>query len=529
MKTKNVILSLALASTLGLGVITVSTLVDTRNNDLLKADQTTYTVTLNAANSPSNLTSDFNSEEITAVPSRYAEMGYLQAKKATGSHAVLSQDGGTIRNITSIDVNITSLTVTFTGGTLTLKAGYSDTTDWSIALTSGEAATFEGNRFAVVASVGDVTITSLSYTYTCTAIPTPSNEVSNLAVTFADGDYDTVGTFTVAFDSYTGADKYIGALSRGGTVIEKKTISSGDTFTATKQTTTGTNEGYSFAITAYSGTSHKALTKATAATMNVYYRNAFVDGNSNKWDCYTVDGAPFSTTKFTYANGMNYVGAFNSDFQFDGEGMFSWSTNGKYSGGNAWKGHWTNGVWDLDVAGTFYYPQNWTHPYDGLLHYMDCKESAVGTPNFTTVTAGKYMWDANDTYVGEMAVTAQNAWKRNGLGHQYDETLPLYTAGDWHTSTYNDGNHAELVNRLAALSETNGTLRCGGFYGKFISSSDWISGDGCNVWYANDGVTPVAYITGTYSGKTTRSGPYTGETATIMPGFESATDLTFYW
>ncbi|MFA5442563.1 MAG: InlB B-repeat-containing protein [Bacilli bacterium] len=154
-------------------VSSVAVFAIARNSQSLKqliyGEGPIYTITLNEANTPASLSTDqYGSGEGFA---RYVEFNYTNAKRATGQHVVLGEDGTLINSPDTRITSIKSFVVTFSGGEATLLNGPTvSTLGNSQVLTSGTTVYFTTDPYffsLANSGSGDLTITSLILTYSC--------------------------------------------------------------------------------------------------------------------------------------------------------------------------------------------------------------------------------------------------------------------------------------------------------------------------------------------------------------------------
>jgi len=137
--------------------------------DRVEGDEPTYTITLDASNTPSGLSAEsFGTGTSTA---RYVDFDYTLAKLVNGHHVSLQQNG---RLDNAGDTRITSIKwikAIFTGGTAELTTGWRDspTTNQQV-LTSNVTADFTNNPYYYsIKNTGevDLLLTSLEICYSC--------------------------------------------------------------------------------------------------------------------------------------------------------------------------------------------------------------------------------------------------------------------------------------------------------------------------------------------------------------------------
>jgi len=140
-----------------------------------------YTITLNEANSPLNLAmEEYGSGEGYG---RYVEFKYTLAKLQTGSHAVLGEDGTLFNSDTTRITSIKSITATFTGGQATLEFGPTKTTigDPQV-LTTATPYYFSTDPYFFVLTntgTGSLVLASLVINYSCQDVHSTIEFVTN--------------------------------------------------------------------------------------------------------------------------------------------------------------------------------------------------------------------------------------------------------------------------------------------------------------------------------------------------------------
>ncbi len=140
-----------------------------------------YTITLNEANSPLNLSmEEYGSGEGYG---RYVEFKYTLAKLQTGSHAVLGEDGTLFNSDTTRITSIKSITATFSGGQATLEFGPTKTTIGDPqALTTATPYYFSTDPYFFVLTntgTGSLVLASLVINYSCQDVHSTIEFVTN--------------------------------------------------------------------------------------------------------------------------------------------------------------------------------------------------------------------------------------------------------------------------------------------------------------------------------------------------------------
>ena len=162
----------------------VAVFVIGHNSQLLQRltyGDSSYTITLNEANSPLNLAmEEYGSGEGYG---RYVQFKYTTAKLQTGSHAVLGEDGTLFNSDTTRITSIKSITATFTGGQATLEYGPTKTTigDPQV-LTTATPYYFSTDPYFFVLTntgTGSLVLASLVINYSCQDVHSTIEFVTN--------------------------------------------------------------------------------------------------------------------------------------------------------------------------------------------------------------------------------------------------------------------------------------------------------------------------------------------------------------
>ena len=157
-------------------------------NKVVKADPTSYELTLDGDDAPSGLTDSYQRRvESTVTTARGSQINFSYTTcKASSGNLVLLGNYGTVYCASADDSHISGLTsvkVTFSGGSLTLKSssvyssdGASYVTDVN-ALTSGTTVNLANgaNSFVLEAAEAYITISEIKLTYSCSAVSTSYN------------------------------------------------------------------------------------------------------------------------------------------------------------------------------------------------------------------------------------------------------------------------------------------------------------------------------------------------------------------
>ena len=189
--TRKLKLSFAFVVPIALGAITLSVgmaCAKALNVKGVKAEPTSYELTLDSNDAPSGLTDSFQrrvESTVTTARGSQIKFSYTTAKASAGN-LVLLGNYGTVYCASDDDQHISGLTsvkVTYSGGSLTLKSSSVATTDGSSfttdvnAVTSGTAVNLANgaNSFVLEAAEAQVTISEIKLTYSCSAVSTSYN------------------------------------------------------------------------------------------------------------------------------------------------------------------------------------------------------------------------------------------------------------------------------------------------------------------------------------------------------------------
>lgn len=136
---------------------------------LVQGGQPTYTITLNEENAPSSLgTGEFGDGVGSA---RYVSFDYVAARRSSGLHVILNENGSLANNANTKITSMKSITATFSGGVASLSCGPSLLLmNDEYTLTSGVMLELEENPYYFNLSntgTSDLELTSLVIAYSC--------------------------------------------------------------------------------------------------------------------------------------------------------------------------------------------------------------------------------------------------------------------------------------------------------------------------------------------------------------------------
>lgn len=229
----------------------------------------------------------------------------------------------------------------------------------------------------------------------------------------------------------------------------------------------------------------------------------FVYGDNSTYDGTVTSEFKRLKGKHQYANKMYYEGDFAND-NFEGDGMFTWSTTGNWKEGNTYKGKFKGGNYN-DQIGSYYLPQNETRPvdYSGLLNWTGKMGAVFGCPGKKGETGkGEYSFGNNSIYNGDLLKTDDNwGFIRQGWGVN---TWTVNENASWITG----GSDTYTIDNF------EGTFDC--------KDHAWIYGDG--IWYFKKDGKPYGYVKGTWDGGN-RTGAASKE-LTVQTAYKEALDLT---
>lgn len=344
--------------------------------------------------------------------------------------------------------------------------------------------------------------------------PTQLDAVSNLSVTRNED------VWNVTFDGVENASKYsLKVFNEELPVFEEEILTTSYSMTPIKETAT-----FVFQVSALGDETLYKASEVTTFNYDVHVYNE-EDVNGVKFTGVAEQGKPVSEFTYVYSDGATYVGTVEENFarkhgrltypnqmfyegdfvndNFEGDGLFSWSTTGNWHDSNAYEGKFIAGGFN-DQFGTFYTSANWNFDinYSGLLYFTGQMGPVFGIAGKTGVVGkGGFQYGNNSVYEGD-----------------------LYVNGDWNYSRHGYGWNKWLV--LEASAWVNGgsdSLFIDGFEGMF-DKSGWILGDG--IWYFKDSDgNPIKYAKGNWEGGV-RKGDATSELV-LREEYKNATEITF--
>lgn len=186
--------------------------------------------------------------------------------------------------------------------------------------------------------------------------------------------------------------------------------------------------------------------------------------------------------KWTYSNGMFYEGQFNSQWKFDGSGVFDWSTPESIS--NMFEGTFVNGSCANQLGKMTYIPARIND--NGIQFFEGHMSSVEGAMMVDEIGNGAIRYAPDDYFSGEiMFSTMKNDWIRIGLGLETWSGLPTWGG------LYGNFINGEFKNRKVFLD-------C--YYGQYDALNHvWIYGNGVWCYKFADG-TPACYMKGFWNG-----------------------------
>ncbi len=346
---------------------------------------------------------------------------------------------------------------------------------------------------------------------------TPLAAPTNFGVTRNDA-----GKWVVSFDSVEHANTYALLVKVGDAEFFKNA-----NVTSGVEIDPGEDAGtYAFALTASDSTGAYLDSESASYTIAVeLYADKDVDGV--KMTGRIENEVPVGSFHYVYSDNSTYDGTVTSDFKrlkgklqytnnmyyegdwandnFEGDGMFTWSTTGNWKEGNTYQGKFAGGNYN-DQIGTYYTAANWTRPvdYSGLLNWTGKMGSEFGCPGKNGETGkGEYSFANDSIYNGDLLKT-NDKWDivRQGWGIN---TWTVDAAPTWIT-----GGDASYT-----IDNFEGTFDC-------VTSGHWIFGDG--TWYFKKDGKPYGYVKGNWNGGT-RLGAATKD-LTVQDAYKDAVDLT---
>lgn len=381
-----------------------------------------YNMTLTNSNTPISLTDNFG--DCSATPSRYVTLNYKNAKKIPGVHCVLG-NGGFIKNdlLNGFKVKgLKSILVNFSGS-LNLVYGIEEQEDFSVELTSGEAAEISGNSFKLL-STGETSIISVLLVYSCTEIMPTLNKVENLKALRVDDN-----NIRLTFDNSPSVNYQLR--------VDGNNDSKCDFVSGTNINLPLAEGTHTFEVRVYDE-DNKLLSPWATLSHSTTYRDNYVDGNGNKWTIWVDGSIPYGNGTLVYENGNTFVGTFESNW-WRKEGKLTFvngcyyngkfvndkynDTNGEFSWPDGWlyKGNFVNG--DMtNLKGTLYSKGYRTTSGTGwwILDNITTDAFPGFAANQTTGVNSKYVtWYDSPTnynyYVGPINIDANKAFNTTGL------------------------------------------------------------------------------------------------------------------
>ncbi len=324
------------------------------------------------------------------------------------------------------------------------------------------------------------------------------NAVQNLNVV-RDGD-----NLVVTFDAVENASGYKLEVTKDDTVVvSEQDITSGGTLTPFADA-----GDYVISVKAVGDQTNYLNSETTSFNYKVEIWVDYVDTDGSTWNARLEQGAIVGEAnwraqngdtyvgtfdanfnrvegKFTYSNGMFYVGGFlNNIFHDEEDGFFSWSTNGDYTTANSYYGPIINGTSDGQV-GTIFGANYWKDiaTVDGFCYYTG-EIQGMAEPKVGANGKFKWAYGVNQYYEGDCYIATNWNFKRIGQGENV-----------W------NGN-SEAAGWFAGYTNTTDTVLGSKYFDRYVGGFDdmnhgWFYGNGV-MYIKNADGTPYGYVVGNW-------------------------------